>query len=83
MRQRTGKLAFDPLAEQIRLEQEQEFRRELRLLSDVAFSFLCATNGVVDEAVHLLDQFVSLICEGNVLSTWRYRILLEMVREGL
>jgi hypothetical protein len=36
-----------------------------------------------NEAEHLLDDFIDLVFEGGVLSTWRYRILLAGIREGL
>lgn len=73
----------DPLAAEIRREQEREHRRELRRLDDFAFIFLHATNGDVREAEELLDKFIDLLCEDGVLSTWRYRTVLNRLREGL
>lgn len=57
--------------------------RELRRLSDLAFGFLNATDGDQVEAERLLDHAIDLLCEDGVLSTWRYRILLAAIREGL
>lgn len=62
---------------------EAEFRRELKQLSDIAFAFLAATNGDPIEAETLFDNFIDLVFEGGTLSTYRYRILLAGIREGL
>ena len=61
---------------------EAEHRRELNKLSDIAFAFLNATAGDLTRAERLLDDFIDLLFEGGALSTWRYRLLLGMVREG-
>lgn len=65
------------------LELDAETRRERGKLSDIAFALLSVAGGDQKVAENLLDDFVGLICESGVLSTWRYRILLELVREGL
>ena len=62
---------------------DPDFEPELRKLSDLAFVFLNASDGDRAEAEDLLDNFIDLVFEGGVLSTWRYRILLAQVREGL
>jgi hypothetical protein len=62
---------------------EAEYRRDLKKLNDFAFVFLSAVNGDTAQAERLLDDFVDLILEAGVLSTWRYRLLLGMVHEGL
>ena len=73
----------DPLAMEIAAEQAAEYRGELRRLSDLAFIFLNATDGDTGQAERLLDDFIDLIFEAGALSTWRYRILLAQIREGL
>ena len=65
------------------VEQREQHEREQKKLSDLAFVFLNATEGNISEAEHLLDDLIELVFEGGVLSTWRYRILLAAVREGL
>ncbi len=62
---------------------DPDFEPELRKLFDLAFVFLNASDGDMAEAEGLLDDFIDLLFEGGVLSTWRYRILLAQVREGL
>ena len=74
---------IDPLADEICRQQEAEHKREFRRLSDLAFVFLNATDGDIAEAERLLDDCLNLLCEGGVLSTWRYRLVLNFVREGL
>ena len=64
-------------------ELEVEHRRELRRLNDVAFLFLQATENDRVEAQRLSENFIDLVFEGGVLSTWRYRILLAEIRRGL
>lgn len=59
------------------------FKYELRKLSDIAFAFLNAANGDKVEAETMLDDFIDLVFEGGALSTWRYRILLANIRQGL
>jgi len=60
-----------------------DYQRELSKLSDIAFVFLNAAGADPTEAEKLLDEFVDLILEGGILSTWRYRILLAQIRGGL
>ncbi|MDP2603397.1 MAG: hypothetical protein Q8S00_12505 [Deltaproteobacteria bacterium] len=62
---------------------EADYRRELKRLSDIAFVFLSASDGDPAQAENLLDDFIDLVFEGGALSTWRYRILLAEIREGL
>lgn len=62
---------------------DRTFKYELGKLSDIAFAILNATNGDKAEAETMLDDFVDLLFEGGALSTWRYRILLANIREGL
>lgn len=64
-------------------EQEAEHRRELRKLSDLAFTFLTATEGNPEQAEELFDNAIDLLFEGGTLSTWRYRIVQQFIREGL
>jgi hypothetical protein len=52
-------------------------------LSDLAFIFLTASDGNSEEAAQLFDDSIGLLCEGGVLSTWRYRIVQQFIREGL
>ena len=73
--------ALDPA--EIQAEIEAAHLAELLKLSDLAFIFLTAAGGNTAEAEQRLDDFIDLLCEGGVLSTWRYRILLDRVREGL
>jgi hypothetical protein len=63
-------------------ELEAVHRRELHKLSDLAFIFLTAAGGDSVAAERLLDDFIDLVFEGGVLSTWRYRILLAAIRKG-
>ena len=63
---------------------EADHKRELKRLSDLAFIFLNAANSDQVQAENLLDDCVALLLEGGVLlSTWRYRIVLNHIREGL
>jgi hypothetical protein len=62
---------------------DRDYEPELRKLSDFAFVFLNASNGAPAEAEALLDDFIDLLFEGGALSTWRYRILLAGIHEGL
>jgi hypothetical protein len=73
----------EPIPREVIAELEAEHRRELRRLSDLAFMFLNATDNDRDGAERLLDNFIGLLFEDGVLSTWRYRILLAAIREGL
>jgi hypothetical protein len=73
----------DPVAAEIITELEAAHECELKKLSDHAFMFLNAVDGDPAEAEKLLDSFIDLLFEGGVLSTWRYRILLAAIREGL
>ena len=72
-----------PTSSEIQAELEADHRLELRKLDDFAFLFLSRANGDIGQAERLLDSFVDLIIESGVLSTWRYRLLLAKVREGL
>jgi hypothetical protein len=60
-----------------------DYDREIRKLDDIAFTFLTATAGDNVEAENLLDNFISLLFEDGVLSTWRYRLVLAAIRAGL
>jgi hypothetical protein len=71
------------LAAKVSRDLQREHERELKRLSDIAFAFLLASDGNIQGAENLLDGFVDLICESGVLSMWRYRIVLDRVREGL
>jgi hypothetical protein len=62
---------------------EEDYQREIRKLDDIAFTFLTATYGDSPEAEKLLDNFLALLFEDGVLSTWRYRIVLAAIRAGL
>ena len=73
----------EPSPAEIVAELEAQHRRELRKIYDSAFLFLNATEGNPVIAERLCDDFVDLIFEGGVMSTWRYRILLGAIREGL
>ena len=73
----------NPLPAEIVAEQDAAHRRELRKLSDLAFTFLNATDGDRQAAENLLDDSLDLLLEGGILSTWRYRILLQQIRVGL
>lgn len=74
-------LQIDP--SEVIAEQHAQHIRELRRLDDIAFGFLNATNGDEPEAVNLLDDSIQLLFENGALSTWRYRIVLAKIREGL
>ncbi len=76
-------LPGDPYAREVIEEQLRDADREMRKLSDLAFVFLNATNGDRAAAEHLLDDSIELLCEGGIFCTWRYRIVLEAIREGL
>lgn len=62
---------------------EDDHQRECRKLNDLAFTFFNAVDGDVAEAEKLLDAAIDLLLEGGVLQLWRYRILLNQIREGL
>jgi len=62
---------------------EEDYRRELKKLADISFVFLDAAGGDPIVGEQLLDDFIDLIFESGVLSTWRYRILLGQIRDGL
>jgi hypothetical protein len=57
--------------------------QEMRRLSDLAFTFLNATDGDRDQAAELFEQSVDLLYEDGVLQLWRYRAVLAGIREGL
>lgn len=63
--------------------QAAEHRMEMGKLSDLAWIFLNATDGDTVAAERLLDEMIDLLFEDGALSTWRYRIVLANVREGL
>jgi hypothetical protein len=62
--------------------QETIHREELRRLSDLAFTFLNATDGDRDRAAELFEQSIHLLYEDGVLQMWRYRAVLAAIREG-
>lgn len=64
-------------------EQEAEFLREIRRLDDIAFKFLRVAEGDQVQAEKSFDDFIDVLFEGGALSTWRYRIVLAKIREGL
>jgi hypothetical protein len=78
-----NQLHEDSLALEVTQEQAEEFARELRQLSDLAFLFLSVTDNDRAEAEELLDSFIGLLFESGTLQTWRYRILLAGIRKGL
>jgi len=78
-----AKQSFEDPATEITRELAADHTRELRRLSDLAFVFLNATDGERGEAENLLDNTIDLLFEGGVVSTWRYRILLSAIRQGL
>jgi hypothetical protein len=57
--------------------------RDLAKLDNLAFIFLSAADGDKAGAESMLDGFVELLFEGGCLSTWRCRIVLQKIREGL
>jgi hypothetical protein len=71
------------VAAEIIAEQEADHRREMRKLSDIAYVLLEAADGNPLEAERLLDEWLGLLCEGGVLSTWRLRIVLGLIGRGL
>lgn len=73
----------DPAAAEIIAAQAAEHLREIGRLDDLAYGFLTATQGDETKAANLLDDAVELLFAGGVLSTWRYRIVLSKIREGL
>jgi hypothetical protein len=70
-------------AKKIINEQAAAYDREVRKLDDLAFVFLDAANGDTAEAERLLDDAVDLLFEAGALQLWRYRIVLDAIREGL
>jgi len=60
-----------------------EHREEFWRLDELGFALLRATGDDSRAAERLLDDFVNLLFEGGVLSTWRYRLLLQRIRLGL
>jgi len=64
-------------------EEREAHARELQKLDDFGFALLAAADGDPAMAEFLLDDFIALLFEDGALSTWRYRILLRKVREGL
>ena len=76
------KQSFEDPATEIPRELAADHARELRRLSDLAFVFLNATDGDRIEAEDLLDSAIDLLFEAGVFSTWRFRLLLGLIREG-
>jgi|RhiMetdeSRZDD1v2_1073273.scaffolds.fasta_scaffold397912_4 hypothetical protein len=74
---------LDPLATEIIRELAADHERELRRLNDLAFVYLLATDGDRAQAEELLDGTIDLLFEGGVLSMWKYRTVLQAIREGL
>jgi len=64
-------------------EERAAYQREMAKLDDFAFALLNAADGDPAMAEFMLDDFISLIFENGVLSTWRYRLLLRKIRDGL
>ena len=64
-------------------ELEADHLREIRKLDDIAFGLLRGADGDQAEAEKSLEDFIEILFEGGVLSTWRYRIVLAKIREGL
>jgi len=54
-------------------------RQQIQQLEKFAAVLLDATGGA-SEAESMLDDVVDLLVEGGVLCTWRYRLLLMMIR---
>src|ERR1044071_747580 len=79
----TRRAAMTDSGERENCQIDPAFKYELCKLSDIAFAFLNAANGDKVEAETMLDDFIDLVFEGGALSTWRYRILLANIREGL
>jgi hypothetical protein len=71
------------LYEEIAREQEAAHLQEMRVLADLAFVFLNATDGDSEGPAELLERSIELLYEGGTLSTWRCRAVLELIREGL
>jgi hypothetical protein len=56
---------------------------QLRWLNDFAVILLFAAGGDKRKAESMLDNIVDLLFEGGALSTWRYRLVLERIKDGL
>jgi hypothetical protein len=70
-------------AYQVIAKQEAMHRAEMKKLDDLAFIFLSAVDGDRDRAESLLDGAIDILFEDGALQLWRYRALLNFVREGL
>ena len=57
--------------------------REIRRLDDIAFRLLRGADGDQVEAEKSLEDFIDNLFDNGVLSTWKYRIVLAKIREGL
>jgi hypothetical protein len=71
------------IAAEVITEQAAEHLREIRRLDDIAYRFLRGTDGDQVEAEKLLEDFIDVLFEGSALITWKYRIVLTKIREGL
>ena len=75
--------SFDPEAVAVTAQQVAEHLREVGRLDDVAYSFLRATDGNALLAERSFEDCIDVFLEGGAFSMWRYRIVLEKIREGL
>jgi hypothetical protein len=71
------------LYDELAREQAAAHLEEMRELSDLAFVFLDAADGDRDRAAELFERGINLLYEGGTLQTWRYRLVLAGIREGL
>jgi hypothetical protein len=83
LQRKTADNKRDPFATEVIAEQEAEHRRDMRRLSDLAFTFLSATDGDREAAAELFEQSIDLLCEGGTLQMYRYRAVLTAIAEGL
>lgn len=63
-------------------EQAQQHARWLERLESLGRMFLFASGGNRRLAEDFLDHAVDGLTDGGVLSTWKYRIVLGVIREG-
>jgi len=63
--------------------QAKQHARAMSRLDALAEMFLSAANGDSAEAERKLDDTVDLLLESGCLSSWKYRIVLAEIREGL
>jgi hypothetical protein len=83
MKANTALIESNQLYDELACEQEAAHLQDMRRLSDLAFTFLNATEGDVDQAAELLEQSIDLLYADGVLQLWRYRAVLAVIREGL